>query len=88
MTDTPITLTLLHSEPMLGPLSGRCGVDSYADIAGIQQASEATGVIIEWNEMSMFTASEEFNLVVTSGDISRYAVQCQYLLCRRTDQGL
>lgn len=68
LTDTPITLTLLHSEPMLGPLSGRCGVDSYADIAGIQQASEATGVIIEWNEMSMFTASEEFNLVVASGD--------------------
>ncbi len=68
LADTPVTLTLLHSEPMLGPLSGRCGVDSYGDIAGIQQAGENTGVTIEWNEMSMFTASEEFNLVVASGD--------------------
>lgn len=68
LSDTPVTLTLLHSEPMLGPLSGRCGVDSYGDVAGIQQAGEACGVEIVWNEVSMFTASEEFNLVVASGD--------------------
>lgn len=68
LTDTPVTLTLLHSEPMLGPLSGRCGVNSYGDVAGVQKVAEATGVDIKWNEMSMFTASEEFNLVVASGD--------------------
>lgn len=68
LTDSPVTLTLLHSEPMLGPLSGRCGVDSYGDIAGVQQAGEACGVNIEWRQVSMFTASEEFNLVVASGD--------------------
>lgn len=68
LTTEPVTLTLLHSEPMLGPLSGRCGVDSYGDVAGVQKVSEATGVTIEWNEMSMMTASEEFNLIVASGD--------------------
>lgn len=68
LTEEPVTLTLLHSEPMLGPLSGRCGVDSYGDVAGVQKVAEATGVSIEWNEMSMMTASEEFNLVVASGD--------------------
>lgn len=68
LTTEPVTLKLLHSEPMLGPLSGRCGVDSYGDVAGIQAAAEATGVGIEWREVSMFTASEEFNLVVASGD--------------------
>ena len=68
LTQEPVTLTLLHSEPMLGPLSGRCGVDSYGDVAGVQKVNEATGVNIEWNEMAMFTASEEFNLVVASGD--------------------
>lgn len=68
LTDTPVSLTLLHASPMLGPLTGRAGVDSYGDIAGIQKAGEATGVEIVWNEMSMFTANEEFNLVVVSGD--------------------
>ena len=68
LTDTPVSLTLLHASPMLGPLTGRCGVDSYGDVAGIQKAGEATGVEIVWNEMNMFTASEEFNLVVVSGD--------------------
>lgn len=68
LTEEPVTLTLLHPAPMLGPLSGRAGVDSYGDVAGIQAAGEATGVGIEWREMSMFTASEEFNLVVASGD--------------------
>lgn len=68
LTDTPVSLTLLHAAPMLGPLSGRAGVDSYGDIAGIQAAGQATGVEIVWNEMSMFTANEEFNLVVVSGD--------------------
>ena len=68
VTDQPITLTLLHSEPMLGPLSGRAGVDSYGDVAGVQAVNEATGVNIEWNEMAMFTANEEFNLVVASSD--------------------
>lgn len=68
LTEEEVTLTLLHSEPMLGPLSGRCGVESYGDVAGVQAVNEATGVTIEWNEMAMFTASEEFNLVVASGD--------------------
>lgn len=68
LTEEAVTLTLLHSEPMLGPLSGRCGVDSYGDVAGVQKVNEATGVTIEWNEMSMMTASEEFNLIVASGD--------------------
>lgn len=68
LTQEPVTLTLLHSEPMLGPLSGRCGVDSYGDVAGVQAVSEATGVNIQWREMSMMTASEEFNLLVASGD--------------------
>lgn len=68
LTDTPVSLTLLHPAPMLGPLTGRAGVDSYGDVAGIQKAGEATGVEIVWREMNMFTASEEFNLVVVSGD--------------------
>lgn len=68
LTDTPIELSLLHAQPMLGPLTGRAGVDSYGDVAGIQKAGEATGVNIVWNEMNMMTASEEFNLVVVSGD--------------------
>ncbi len=68
LTEEPVTLTLLHSEPMLGPLTGRCGVESYGDVAGVQKVSEATGVNIEWNQMSMMTASEEFNLVIASGD--------------------
>ena len=68
LTDTPVSLSLLHASPMLGPLTGRAGVDSYGDVAGIQKAGEATGVEIVWNEMTMFTASEEFNLVVVSGD--------------------
>lgn len=68
LTEEPITLTMLHPEPMLGPLSGRCGVDSYGDVAGVQKVAEATGVSIEWRKMTMFTASEDFNLVVASGD--------------------
>ena len=68
LTEKPVTLTLMHSSPMLGPLTGRAGVDSYGDVAGVKIAGEKTGVNIDWREVSMFTASEEFNLVVVSGD--------------------
>ncbi len=68
LTEETVTLTLMHSEPALGPLSGNCGIDSYADIAGIQAGGEATGINIEWRELAMQTASESFNLVIASGD--------------------
>jgi putative aldouronate transport system substrate-binding protein len=45
------------------------GIDSYKDCSVFAAAEEATGVHIEFTEVSMMNASEQFSLMCASGDM-------------------
>lgn len=74
MTDTEITLSYwnLYMNNLVGFL------DNYNDHYLNDEVAEQTGVRLEWHDISMQPATENFNLVVASGDyldfmpVSRY----------------
>ena len=61
-------LSLWTSAPnMMGPASV-LGISSYADFSTTQYAEELTGISINWIEVTYETMSEQFNILVASGD--------------------
>ncbi len=67
LVEETVTMTLLHMEPAMGPLTGRVGIENYGDLESFQVAVEETGIDIDWIQMSMMAASETFNLTIASG---------------------
>ena len=47
---------------------GSYGFESYNDLAALDVVEEATGVRYTYTEVSFFSASEQFNLMIASGD--------------------
>jgi putative aldouronate transport system substrate-binding protein len=48
---------------------GSFGLNSYNDLQALDLVEEATGVRYVFDEVSFFSASEQFNLVIASGDL-------------------
>jgi len=47
---------------------GSAGLTSYNELASVDDIEEATGVRYHYTEASFFSASEQFNLMIASGD--------------------
>ncbi len=63
-----ITLTLFTNQPALGPLSGRIPIESYAEYDTWQHSLDCTGISIDLTEASMAASTEQFNLMIASGE--------------------
>lgn len=68
LADGDVTFTILHSEPMLGPMSGQMNMSTYGDFETIAAGTEYIGVTPEWQSLSQMNGSEQFNLIAASGD--------------------
>lgn len=63
-----ITLTVFTNQPALGPLTGRIPIESHGEYETWKYSLECTGIDIDLTETSMMTSTEQFNLMVASGE--------------------
>lgn len=68
LADGDVTFTILHAEPMLGPMSGQMAMTTYGDFETIALGNEYIGVTPGWQSLSQMSGDTQFNLIVASGD--------------------
>lgn len=61
-------LTMLTTAVNLMGDLGNLGINNYNDFEYMQKLEELTGVHVETNEVNFFTASEQYNVILASGD--------------------
>ena len=61
-------LTMLTTAVNLMGDLANLGINSYNDFEYMQKLEELTGVHVETNEVNFFTASEQYNVILASGD--------------------
>ena len=61
-------LTMLTAAVNLMGDLANLGINNYNDFEYMQKLEELTGVHVETNEVNFFTASEQYNVIIASGD--------------------
>lgn len=68
ISEDPVELTMLTTAVNLMGDLGNLGINNYNDFEYMQKLEELTGIHVETNEINFFTASEQYNVILASGD--------------------
>lgn len=68
LSEDGVELTMLTTAVNLMGDLGNLGINNYNDFEYMQKLEELTGVHVETNEINFFTASEQYNVILASGD--------------------
>ena len=68
LSEEPVELTMLTSAVNLMGDLANIGIENYNDFEYMQELEALTGVHVETTEVNFFTASEQYNVIIASGD--------------------
>lgn len=68
ISENGVELTMLTSAVNLMGDLANLGINNYNDFEYMQELEKLTGVHIETNEVNFFTASEQYNVILASGE--------------------